>query len=30
VRSSGHMRAFAGLAYLPQQLPAGVNVDDLQ
>jgi hypothetical protein len=30
VRSSGHMRAFSGLAYLPQQLPAGVNVDELQ
>lgn len=30
VRSSGHIRAFSGLAYLPGQLPAGVSVDDLQ
>lgn len=30
VRSSGHIRAFSGLAYLPQQLPAGVSIDELQ
>lgn len=30
VRSSGHVRAFSGMAYLPQQLPAGVAVEDLQ
>ena len=30
VRSSGHVRAFSGLAYLPAQVPAGVNIDDLQ
>ena len=30
VHSSGHMRAFAGLAYLPNLLPAGVNAGDLQ
>lgn len=30
VQSSGHQRAFSGIAYLPQQVPAGVNVDELQ
>ena len=30
VHSSGHMRAFAGLAYLPNLLPVGVNAGDLQ
>lgn len=30
VRSSGHIRAFSGLAYLPDQLPAGVSADDLR
>jgi len=29
MRSSGHMRAFRGLAYLPQALPAGVTADEL-
>lgn len=27
---SGHMRAFKGTAYLPQAVPAGVNVEDLR
>ena len=30
VRSSGHIRAFSGLAYLPEQLPAGISIDELQ
>lgn len=30
VQSSGHQRAFSGIAYLPTQVPAGVNVDELQ
>jgi hypothetical protein len=30
VRSSGHVRAFSGLAYLPGQVPPGVNIDELQ
>jgi hypothetical protein len=30
VESAGHMRAFAGRAYLPQAVPSGVNVGDLQ
>jgi uncharacterized protein DUF2844 len=30
VHSSGHMRYYSGLAYLPQQLPAGVGADQLQ
>ena len=29
VRSTGHMGAFAGLAYLPALLPPGVNPSDL-
>ena len=29
VRSSGHMRAFSGSAYLPQVLPAGVSGVDV-
>jgi FAD/FMN-containing dehydrogenase len=29
VQSSGHMRAFSGLAYLPQALPTGVDAGDL-
>jgi hypothetical protein len=28
--SEGRMRAFAGKAYLPQALPAGVNIEDLE
>jgi hypothetical protein len=27
--AGGHMRAFSGLAYLPQALPSGVSVGDL-
>ncbi|CAN7654678.1 DUF2844 domain-containing protein [Caballeronia sp. LjRoot29] len=30
VRSGGHMGAFAGHAYLPQSLPAGVSPSDIQ
>lgn len=30
VRSSGHMRAFTGIAWLPQRLPAGVRPEELQ
>jgi hypothetical protein len=30
VQSSGHMRAFAGKAYLPQGLPQGVVADEIQ
>jgi hypothetical protein len=30
VQSSGHMGAFAGNAYLPQALPAGVSASDIQ
>jgi hypothetical protein len=30
VRSGGHMGAFAGQAYLPQSLPAGVSPSDIQ
>ncbi|MGD0492663.1 MAG: DUF2844 domain-containing protein [Steroidobacteraceae bacterium] len=30
VQSGGHMRAHHGLAYLPQALPSGVSVGDLQ
>ncbi len=30
MQSGGRMRAFAGRAYLPQELPAGINVDDLR
>ncbi|SAK40936.1 hypothetical protein AWB79_00353 [Caballeronia hypogeia] len=30
VRSVGHMGSFAGSAYLPQSLPAGVSVTDIQ
>jgi hypothetical protein len=29
VLAGGHMRAFSGLAYLPQALPSGVSVGDL-
>ena len=29
VQSGGHMRAFAGRAYLPQSLPSGVDIGDL-
>jgi hypothetical protein len=29
VLAGGHMRAFSGLAYLPQALPSGVGVGDL-
>ena len=30
IYSGGHMRAFQGRAYLPQLLPAGVNIEELQ
>jgi hypothetical protein len=30
VRSGGHMGAFAGQAYLPQSLPAGVSPNDIR
>jgi hypothetical protein len=30
VRSTGRMRAFAGFAYLPDQLPQGVRIDDIR
>jgi hypothetical protein len=30
VQAGGHMRAFSGLAYLPQAVPGGVNVGDLR
>lgn len=30
ILSEGRMRALAGKAYLPQAVPAGVNIDDLQ
>jgi hypothetical protein len=29
VEAGGHMRAFSGIAYLPQALPSGVSVGDL-
>jgi hypothetical protein len=29
VQSSGHMRAFAGRAYLPQSIPSGVDIGEL-
>jgi hypothetical protein len=29
VLAGGHMRAFSGLAYLPQAMPSGVSVGDL-
>jgi len=29
IQSSGHMRAFAGRAYLPQAVPSGVSVEEL-
>jgi hypothetical protein len=29
VHSSGHMRAFSGKAYLPDQVPAGVRIEDI-
>jgi hypothetical protein len=30
VHITGHMRAFSGIAYDPQLLPAGVSVDEIQ
>ncbi len=30
VESGGHARAFSGRAYLPNRLPPGVRVDDIQ
>jgi Protein of unknown function (DUF2844) len=30
VEVSGHLRSFVGRAYVPQQLPAGMHVEDLQ
>jgi hypothetical protein len=30
IHSGGHMRAFAGKAYLPGQLPEGVHIEDIR
>ncbi len=30
IESGGHQRSFAGRAYLPAELPAGVNVQDIR
>jgi hypothetical protein len=30
VHAMGHMRAFTGLAYLPQAIPSGVSIGELQ
>ena len=30
IQSGGHLRAFSGRAYIPQMIPAGVNVGELQ
>ena len=30
VHAMGHMRAFSGIAYMPQAIPSGVNVGELQ
>jgi len=30
VQIGGHMRAFAGRAYIPDRLPSGVHVEDIQ
>ena len=30
LQTGGHMRAFSGLAYLPQAVPAGVSIGDLR
>jgi hypothetical protein len=30
IQSSGHMRAFAGRAYLPRSLPADISTDELR
>jgi len=30
VRSAGHVRAFSGIAYLPQAIPSGVSIGALQ
>ena len=30
LHSGGHMRAFFGQAYIPQLLPAGVSIDEIQ
>jgi hypothetical protein len=30
VRVGGHMRAYRGIAYLPQALPSGVTAGDLE
>jgi hypothetical protein len=30
IQASGHMRAFAGRAYLPQAIPPGVSIDELR
>jgi hypothetical protein len=30
IQAVGHMRAFTGLAYLPQAIPAGVSIDELR
>jgi len=30
VQSGGHMRSYVGRAYVPEMLPAAVNVEDIQ
>jgi hypothetical protein len=30
VQSSGHMRALSGRAYLPQAIPSGLSLGDIQ
>jgi hypothetical protein len=30
VQAGGHMRAFSGIAYLPQAIPSGVSIGELQ
>jgi hypothetical protein len=30
VEVSGHLRSFTGRAYIPQQLPAGMHVEDIR
>ncbi len=30
IRSEGHMRAFSGRAYLPQQIPSEISLEDIQ
>lgn len=30
IQSSGHARAFSGMAYLPQQMPSGMSADQIR